>query len=262
MASSRRALPMRLPLASKTGIRAAALFAQLHAHPFDRQHPFACRAGRITSCDGSARDLLLALRLEDFRLDIARLTFGPSHFIFKGSKSARLLAEPERAHQRNLGAAVRRFASDGPRPQARDGNGSIRIGRIILREFLFGLFLYLRADHPGSWDRRGRVAAARTASRGIPRAAVAPTTDEVCSDARAERTSRAPNARSPPQSENPPPPAAYIPWGSPRRSNSRSYPIRKLLAQFGGLLPDNVVVLAGVKMDVVEIVRPTAPDNG
>jgi hypothetical protein len=68
----------------------------------------------------------------------------------------------------------------------------------------------------GSICRMGLEATARAASRDTRRAAGPPTTDGVCSDGRAGWIFREPNAHLPPQSENPPPPAAYIPWGSLR----------------------------------------------
>ncbi len=101
----------------------------------------------------------------------------------------------------------------------------------------------------------------RAASHDTPLAAVGPTTDAACSDGHAGSTSRVPNADSPPRSENPPPPAAYIPWESNHRPNRRADSIRELLAQVCRLIPNDVVILARVEMHVLEIVLMAAPDN-
>ena len=64
----------------------------------------------------------LALRLENLELDPRRAPpSGLTNLVPQRTLAVGLLAEPERAHQRDLRTAVRRLATDGPGPKVGDG---------------------------------------------------------------------------------------------------------------------------------------------
>jgi hypothetical protein len=127
-------------------IGAAALLAQLDPHSLDWKYSFARWACRITACDRPKRNLLFILRLKNLEPHIRMVPFRALNPVSHRTKLACLLTEPKRTRKRNFRAAVWRFATHRSRPQVRNGRRTIRVGRIVLSEFLFGVLLYLTAD--------------------------------------------------------------------------------------------------------------------
>jgi hypothetical protein len=129
-------------------VRAAALRGKLRAHALRREHRPAARAGRPRARHRAGGHFRFALRLKDLELDARRLSLRALDAELQRPPAARFLAQPQRARERDLRAAVRRLAAHRAGPQVGDGCRAIRVLGVEIREFLLRLLLDLRPHAP------------------------------------------------------------------------------------------------------------------
>ncbi len=136
----------------ENNVRPATLRGQLRPYPLRRQHRAAVEAGGPGAAHRAFGDLFVAFRLEDFESDRSAWSDRSDGWIRRHSPqcppAVRLLAQPERPHQRNLRPAVGRLAPHRPRPEVGNRCGAIWILRVELGQFFFRTLLDLPAHAP------------------------------------------------------------------------------------------------------------------
>src|SRR5262249_44496229 len=122
------------------------LCSELRAYALGWQNRTTAEACRLRTCHCPGGYFLPRLRLENLERHARRLAPGPLDPRLQRPSAVRLLAQPERAHQRDFCAAVRRLALHRACPEVGDGRRTVGIWRVQLGEFLFRLPLDLRSD--------------------------------------------------------------------------------------------------------------------
>src|SRR5262249_29203041 len=126
-----------LALRTEDAIGPTALRSELRAHALGWQHRAATETGSPSARHRADRHILLSFRFEDVEHHAWRLVSGPLDPRLQRPSAVRLLAQPERAHERDFGTAVRCLALYRACPEVGDGRRSVGLCGVNLSEFLF-----------------------------------------------------------------------------------------------------------------------------
>ncbi len=120
-------------------IRTPAFGGQLQAYPFRRKYRSAAEASRLGTGYCAAPYVALSLRFKYLEYNLRGCPIDFPNGMPQRSFALGFLAQPERPHERNFSATVRRLAAHRPRPQIRDWCRTIRVDRLEISQLLLSL---------------------------------------------------------------------------------------------------------------------------